>query len=63
MATQQGITFLAQILRGFQLSIVNEDQPEKWGRYDPDPAKREGRYSDGLTLGMRHKAEFKVTIV
>lgn len=63
MATQEGITFLAQILRRFKLELVGEDKPEKWGRWDPDPAKREGRYSIALTLGARDKVEFKVTLV
>ena len=43
MAVQEGVTFVTQILRKFHLELVNEDQPQKWGKYDVDPAKREGR--------------------
>ncbi|KAI9020376.1 cytochrome P450 [Hyaloraphidium curvatum] len=56
MAIQEGVTFLTQILRRFHLELVNEDEPQKWG----DFAKREGRYSQALTLGARDKVEFKV---
>lgn len=60
MATQEGVTFLTQIIRRFSLTLVNEDQPQKWGKYDEDPAKREGRYGFALTLCARDTVDFKV---
>ena len=38
------------------------DKPEKWGRWDADPSKREGRYSVALTLGARDSVDFKVSM-
>lgn len=60
MATQEGVCFLAQVLRNFDLELVNEDKPEKWGKWHEDPKKREGRYLVALTLGLRDSLEFKV---
>ncbi|KAI9030243.1 cytochrome P450 [Hyaloraphidium curvatum] len=60
MALQEGVTFITQILRKFHLELVNEDEPQKWGKYSEDPAKREGRYSIALTLGARGAVEFRV---
>ncbi|KXS19460.1 hypothetical protein M427DRAFT_451108 [Gonapodya prolifera JEL478] len=60
MATQEAVCFMAQLIRDFHLELVNEDVPEKWGRWDVDPKKREGRYSNALTLGLRGTVDFKV---
>ncbi|KAI9026358.1 cytochrome P450 [Hyaloraphidium curvatum] len=60
MATQEAMTFLAQIVRRFSLELVNEDRPEKWGKFDVDPAKREGRYGFALTLCVRDSMDFRV---
>ncbi|KXS12712.1 cytochrome P450 [Gonapodya prolifera JEL478] len=60
MATQEAVTFMAQILRKYRLKLVNEDDPSKWGKYDVDPAKREGRYTLALTLGLRGTVDFEV---
>jgi hypothetical protein len=43
VATQEGVTFMAMLLQRFHLELVNEDQPQKWGKFDVDPAKRQGR--------------------
>ncbi|KXS19473.1 cytochrome P450 [Gonapodya prolifera JEL478] len=63
MATQEAVTFMAQILRTYRLELVNEDDPSKWGKYDVDPAKRQGRYSSALTLGLKGTVDFKVHLV
>ncbi|KAI9026357.1 cytochrome P450 [Hyaloraphidium curvatum] len=63
MATQEAMTFMAQIIRRFSLQLVNEDQPEKWGKFDADPAKREGRYGFALTLCVRESMDFRVNKV
>ena len=55
-ATQEGILFLAAILRQFHFEVVNEDKPSKWGSFET----REGRYVLALTLGMRDGLEVKV---
>jgi hypothetical protein len=34
---------MSTIIRRYDLNIVNEDDPKKWGLYDADPAKRRGR--------------------
>ncbi|KAI9002556.1 cytochrome P450 [Hyaloraphidium curvatum] len=60
MAIQEGVTFLAQVLRAFDLELVNEDEPAKWGVWNEDPAKREGRYDVAITLGARQSVEFLV---
>lgn len=56
MATQEGIQFLASILRKFTFEIVCEDKPSKWG----SPETKEGRYVIALTLGMRDGLEARV---
>ncbi|KAI9023401.1 cytochrome P450 [Hyaloraphidium curvatum] len=59
MATQEGIIFLAAILREFTFNVVNEDKPSKWG----SPETREGRYVLALSLGLRDGLEATVSRV
>ena len=35
---------MSTIVRKYDLNIVNEDDPKKWGLWNVDPAKRKGRY-------------------
>ncbi|KXS19462.1 cytochrome P450 [Gonapodya prolifera JEL478] len=57
MATQEAVCFMAQLIRDFHLELVNEDVPEKWGRWDADPKKREGRCE--LSRGEKCEEELK----
>ncbi|TPX32165.1 hypothetical protein SmJEL517_g04672 [Synchytrium microbalum] len=56
LATQEGICFLATILRRYHLELVNDDEPRHWG----DPKGKRGRYGLSLTLSMRGGVEFKI---
>ncbi|KAI9016637.1 cytochrome P450 [Hyaloraphidium curvatum] len=49
MATQEALVFLCSIVRRFDLQVVNEDHPSKYGV----PETKEGRYIFGISLGMR----------
>jgi hypothetical protein len=40
VATQEGVMFLASIMRKYSFEIVCEDKPSKWGV----PETKEGRY-------------------
>ncbi|KAJ3340329.1 hypothetical protein HDU93_007170 [Gonapodya sp. JEL0774] len=62
-AQQEATVFLSTLIRRFDFELVNEDDPEKWGLYDTDPAKREGRYSETVTLGLRKTVDFRVQAI
>lgn len=60
-AQQEACVFLSTLIRRFHFDLVGEDDPAKWGKWDVDPAKREGRYTESITLGMRGSLDLKVT--
>ncbi|KAI9019676.1 cytochrome P450 [Hyaloraphidium curvatum] len=59
-AQQEATVFLSTLIRRFKLTLVNEDDPTKWGNWNEDPAKRDGRYTLGVTLGLRGTVDFAV---
>lgn len=61
MATQEAVIFIATLCRRFNFDLVLEDEPRKWGVWNEDPAKREGRYGLMITLDLREGVDFKVT--
>ncbi|KAI9018893.1 cytochrome P450 [Hyaloraphidium curvatum] len=60
-AQQEATVFLSTLIRRFKFTLVNEDDPEKWGAWNPDPAKRQGRYTEAITLGLRKGVDFALT--
>ncbi|KXS19426.1 cytochrome P450 [Gonapodya prolifera JEL478] len=60
MATQEACVFLSTVARKFDVELWGEDEPRKWGVWHPQEEKREGRYSVGLTLGMRGGLDVKI---
>ncbi|TPX32365.1 hypothetical protein SmJEL517_g04514 [Synchytrium microbalum] len=62
MAQQEGMIFMCAIVQRYNLELVGEDDPKKWGVWSEDPAKRQGRYNVAASLGMRHAVHFKVNL-
>ncbi|TPX32364.1 hypothetical protein SmJEL517_g04515 [Synchytrium microbalum] len=62
MAQQEGMIFMCAIVQRYNLELVGEDDPKKWGVWNEDPAKRQGRYNIAASLGMRHAVHFKVNL-
>ncbi|KXS21401.1 cytochrome P450 [Gonapodya prolifera JEL478] len=62
-AQQEGTVFLSTLIRRFDFELVNEDDPSKWGVYHPDPSKRQGRYDETVTLGLRGAVDFKLRAI
>ncbi|TPX34817.1 hypothetical protein SmJEL517_g02536 [Synchytrium microbalum] len=61
MAKQEGVVFLASIVRHFdRFELVNEDDPKKWAVFSDDPFLRRGRYGVAATLSMRSAVHFKL---
>lgn len=63
LATQEAQVIMAAVLTRFHLELCFEDEPEKWGLWDPVPEKRKGRYDNQLTLAFRGGVHFKVHLL
>jgi hypothetical protein len=50
---------MAAIFRRYNLEVVREDDPAKWG----DFAGRRGRYDQQATLALRKSLDVRVTLI
>ncbi|KAI9023400.1 cytochrome P450 [Hyaloraphidium curvatum] len=60
MATQEAVVFISTLVRRFKFNLVLENEPRKWGVWNEDPTKREGRYGFMITLDLREGVDFIV---
>ncbi|KAI9013441.1 cytochrome P450 [Hyaloraphidium curvatum] len=59
LARQEAMVLMAAIFRRFRLTVVREDDPEKYG----DPAGKRGRYDLQVTLAVRKSLDVKVEAI